>query len=260
MLGAIAGDIIGSPFERSPVKTRDVAIFAHGSCFTDDTVMTVAVADWILGGGDLVDALKRWYARHPHVGYGKIFAKWAQHPTDRDPYNSWGNGSAMRVAPVAWARDSLSEVEMLAEATARVTHDHPEGLCGARVVAGAVFLARTGAGKKAICDYAKAAGYAMDRRIDDIRPGYAFDVSCRGSVPEAIISYLEGDCFIDCIRNAVSLGGDADTQACIAGAIAEGEFGLPGEVEVEALRRLSPDLRLVTDAFIERYVRPRARR
>jgi ADP-ribosylglycohydrolase len=228
MLGAIAGDMVGMPFERSPTKTKDIAIFARGACFTDDTVMTVAVADALMCGPPypLVDKLKEWYARHPHVGYGKTFAKWAAHPNDRIPYNSWGNGSAMRVSPVAWAFDNLEDVVRVAGETAAVTHDHPEGIAGAQAVAGAIYLARTGAGKERIRAFVVGYyGKRMDRTLEAIRPGYQFDVSCIGSVPEAIIAFLESTSFEDALRNAISLGGDSDTQACIAGAIAEGHYG-----------------------------------
>lgn len=257
MLGAIIGDIAGMPFERSPVKTKDVAIFAYGACFTDDTVMSIAITDALLAGQPhpFVDKLKEWYHRHPHVGYGKTFAKWAAHPRDRDPYNSWGNGSAMRVAPVAWAYDDLDEVLRIAAATAAVTHDHPEGIAGAQAVAGCIFLARSGATKERIRDFATGYyGARMERTLDQIRPAYRFDVSCIGSVPEAIIAFLESTGFEDALRNAISLGGDSDTQACIAGAIAEPFYGgIPGPLRDEGLKRLDDGLLGVLRRFWERF-------
>ena len=246
MIGAIIGDMAGMPFERSPAKTKELAIFAHGACFTDDTVMSLAIADALLAGEPypFVDKLKDWYRRHPHVGYGKTFAKWAAHPNDRLPYNSWGNGSAMRVAPVAWAFDQLDDVLRVAVSSAAVTHDHPEGIAGAQAVAGCIFLARTGATKERIKEFAvEYYGARMERTLDRIRPGYGFDVSCIGSIPEAIIAFLESLDFEDALRNAISLGGDSDTQACIAGAIAEGFYGgVPARLRNEAIRRLDDEL------------------
>ncbi len=249
MLGAIAGDIIGSPFEPWPIKTVDFPLFGEQSCFTDDTVMTVAIAEALLAKEpfDFVSSLKAWYRRHPHVGYGKTFARWAAHPTDRDPYNSWGNGSAMRVSPVVWAFDNLDEVVRIAGASAAITHDHPDGIAGAKAVAACAFLARTGATKDQIRNCAVSYyGSRMDRTLAQIRPGYSFDVSCVGSVPEAIIAFLESESFEGALRNAVSLGGDSDTQACITGTIAEGYYGgVPDLIRVEALRRLDSGLRTV---------------
>jgi len=247
MIGAIAGDMIGSVYETSPIKTVEFPLFSPESCFTDDTVMTIAMAEVLLADEpyDFVTAMKTWFNRYPHVGYGKTFARWAAHPTDREPYQSWGNGSAMRVSPVAWACASIEEVLRVAAASAAVTHDHPEGIAGAQAVAGCVFLARTGATKAEIRAFAAGIyGARLDRTLASIRPGYGFDVSCRGSVPEAIIAFLEAESVEGALRNAVSLGGDSDTQACIAGAIAEGFYGgVPESIRVETLKRLPDDLR-----------------
>jgi ADP-ribosylglycohydrolase len=171
MLGAIAGDIVGSPFEAASIKSTDFALFGARSCFTDDTVMTIAIAEALLGGEpyDFTGALKTWYRRHPHVGYGKTFARWAAHPTDRDPYGSWGNGSAMRVSPVAWAFDDLDRVLQVAGDSAAVTHDHPEGIVGAQAVAGCIHLARTGSDKAAIRAFATAQGHVWGRPAGDRR-------------------------------------------------------------------------------------------
>jgi len=260
MLGAIVGDIVGSPYEPNQIKTKDFELFGPRSCFTDDTVMTAAIADALMVGPPypFVEKLKEWYRRHPHVGYGKIFAKWAAHPTDRDPYNSWGNGAAMRVSPVAWAFSNLDDVLRIAAASAAVTHDHPEGIMGAQAIAGCVFLARTGATKERIRKFAVGYfGTKMDRTLDQIRPGYGFDVSSNGSVPESIIAFLESTSFEDALRNAVSLGGDSDTQACMAGAIAEGFYGgVPGPIKIEALRRLDEGLQSTISAAMTRWCRP----
>jgi ADP-ribosylglycohydrolase len=259
MLGAIAGDIVGAPFEPCPYKGKDFALFGRRSCFTDDTVMTVAIADALLAGPpyDFVGQVKAWYRRHPHVGYGQTFARWAAHPTDRDPYLSWGNGSAMRVSPVAWTFNDLATVLEMAAASVAITHNHPEGIAGAQAVAGCIFLARTGASKDEIGAFAYTHyGTRMERSLAQIRPGYRFDVSCIGSVPEAIIAFLEADSFEDALRNGVSLGGDSDTQACIAGAIAEGFFGgVPADIASETRRPLDPGLLTVVDAFRQRWCR-----
>jgi len=257
MLGAITGDIVGSPFEPCPTKNKDFALFGRRSCFTDDTVMTVAIAEALLAGPPyaFVDHVKAWYRRHPHVGYGQTFARWAAHPTDRDPYGSWGNGSAMRVSPVAWAFDDLPTVLAVAASSAAITHDHPEGIAGAQAVAGCIFLARTGASKEEIGAFAHSHyGARMQRTLEQIRPQYSFNVSCIGSVPEAIIAFLEADSFEEALRNAVSLGADSDTQACIAGAIAEGYFGgVPPDIANEARRRLDAGLLAVVDAACQRW-------
>jgi len=258
MLGAIAGDVIGSPYERWPTKTRDFPLFSAASCFTDNTVMTVAIAEAILDGTPFVDRLKTWYLRHPHVGYGKIFAKWAAHPTDRDPYQSWGNGGAMRVSPVAWAHDDLDSVLRTAGASAAVTHDHPDGIQGAEIVAGCIFLARTGATKDDIRAFARGRGYPLTATIEQIRAVHSFDVSSIGSIPPAIEAFLASTDFEDAIRHAVSLGGDSDTQACIAGAIAEGFYGgVPEAIREQTLARLTDDLRWVFDRAIAAWVTPR---
>jgi ADP-ribosylglycohydrolase len=254
MLGAIAGDVIGSVHEASATKTKDFPLFTHESRFTDDTVLTVAVADGLLHGGDYVGALHEYFHAYPHAGYGGTFFRWGGFRI-REPYNSWGNGSAMRVSPVAYAFDSLEEVLHEAKRSAEVTHDHEHGIRGAQAVAAAVFLARTGAGKERTRRYTEEQfGYFLDERLDDIRPTYGFDVSCQGSVPQSILAFLESADFEDAVRNAISLGGDADTMACIAGAIAEAHYGgVPADIEEEVLERLDERLRGVAAAFRERY-------
>lgn len=253
MLGAIAGDIIGSIYEARPIRTREFALFGPGSRFTDDTVLTVAVADSLLRGESYAAALRAWYRRYPDAGYGGMFHHWASH--DGAPaYGSWGNGSAMRVSPVGFAFDELEAVIGEAGASAAVTHDHPEGIRGAQATACAIFLARRGDALPAVMDYVRGRfGYALDTPIDDIRPRYGFDVSCQGTVPPALRAVLEAADYEDAVRAAVSLGGDADTLACIAGGVAQAAFGMPPWIRTEALSRLDDALRAVVERFIARY-------
>ncbi len=254
MLGAIAGDIIGSVYEAFPHKSEDFLLFQPQSRFTDDTVLTVAVADCILHGKDYAETLRAYGRRYPDAGYGGTFINWVQGIID-GPYNSWGNGSAMRVSPVGYAFDDLDKVLEEAKQSAAITHSHPEGIKGAQATAAAVYLARKGSGKKEIRDYIEQKfGYDIKRHVEDIRPDYSFDVSCQGSVPEAIIAFLDSDSYEDAVRKAVSLGGDADTQACIAGGIAHAYYGLPERIAEEAKERLTPDLREVVEAFEEKYL------
>jgi ADP-ribosylglycohydrolase len=250
MLGAIVGDVIGSVYEAAPIKTTSFPLFTAESTFTDDTVLTVAIADAMLQGTDYGEALRRFGRRYPDAGYGGSFHDWlcTDHPA---PYNSWGNGAAMRVSPVGLAGASLEEVLREAHRSAEVTHNHPEGIKGAQATAAAVYLARIGVDKARIGEaLTQRFGYDLNRRLDDIRPGYRFDVSCQGSVPESIIAFLEADDFEGAVRNAVSLGGDSDTMACIAGAIAQAFYRhIPAEVMAETRTRLPDELLAVVDAF-----------
>ncbi|MDX1513213.1 MAG: ADP-ribosylglycohydrolase family protein [Gammaproteobacteria bacterium] len=254
MLGAVAGDVIGSVYEGRPTKSRVFPLFTGDSTFTDDTVLTVAVADALLHGKEYAGVFHDYVARYPAAGYGASFAQWALRRSPR-PYGSFGNGSAMRVSPVAWARDDLAAVLEEASKSAMVTHDHPEGLKGAAATAAAVYLARQGCPKVEIRRYlSDTFGYRLDRSVDEIRPDYSFDVSCQGSVPESIICFLEAEDFEQAVRNAVSLGGDADTMACIAGAIAEAFFGdVPAHIADEVRRRLDARLIDVIDQFRSRF-------
>jgi ADP-ribosylglycohydrolase len=256
MLGAIIGDVYGSAYEGAAPKTKDLELPSLYSSFTDDSVMTVAVAQALTEGQPYADCARGLGTEYPDAGFGGNFLKWLFTP-GAPAYGSWGNGSAMRVSPVAWAFDSEAAVLQAAADSAAISHDHPEGLKGAQATALAIFLARTGSSKEEIRQrVADFSGYDLDRRLDDIRPGYKIDVSCQGSVPEAIIAFLESTDFEDCIRNAISLGGDTDTQAAIAGSIAEAwHGGVPADMLDHTLGLLSPRLLRHTASFCS-YFRP----
>jgi ADP-ribosylglycohydrolase len=235
MLGAIAGDIFGAAYEHHPLKRVDFDLFAENRYFTDDTVLTVATADALMGDGDYAAAYRRWGEGYPGRGYGTWFHRWLGDP-NRGPYNSYGNGSAMRVSPIGWYFDTLEEVLAEAERSAAVTHNHPEGIKGSKAEIRQEISARF--------------GYDLKRTIEDIRPDYWFDVTCQGSVPEAIVAFLEADDFEHAIRLAISLGGDADTQAAVTGGVAEAFFaGVTGRVEKETRAVLDSRLSEVLDRF-----------
>ncbi|CAM4100856.1 ADP-ribosylglycohydrolase family protein [Vreelandella rituensis] len=254
MIGAIAGDIIGSVYEHQPIKTKDFPLFQAQSRFTDDSVLSVAIASAILDNIPYADAVRQIGRQYPNAGYGGSFIQWLA-ADNAGPYRSWGNGAAMRVSPVGFAYSTEADVLAQAKATAAITHNHPEGIKGAQATALAVFLARTGADKTTIrTTLTQRFDYDLARRLDDIRPHYRFDVSCQCSVPEAIIAFLESDSYEEVVRNAVSLGGDSDTQACIAGGIAEAFYGsVPAAILAEVEQRLTPDLWAITDTFCRRY-------
>lgn len=254
MIGAIAGDIIGSVYEGNPCRDPDFPLFSRSSRFTDDTVMTVATAEALMTDGDYAAAYRRFGRRYPDAGYGGNFIGWI-HDDRAGPYGSWGNGSAMRVSPVGWARDGLAEVLDEAARSAAVSHDHPEGIRGARAVAAAVHGARSGLSKEDLrAGLSERFGYDLDRSARDIARNYHFDVSCQGSVPEALVCFFDAADFEEAVRLAVLLGGDADTQACIAGAVAEAYFGgVPEEIAGEVRRRLPDDLRTVVERFVARF-------
>ena len=256
MIGAIGGDIIGSIYERQQIKTKEFPLFSPYCRFTDDTVLTVAVAHAILTGTPYVDSLRLLGQQYPRAGYGSSFFDWLHDPKPV-PYNSWGNGSAMRVSPVGFAFDTEEAVLHHAEQTALGTHNHPEGVKGAQAAALAVFLARTGAAKEVIrAEITKKFEYRLDRSVDDIRPQYAFDISCQGTVPEAIVCFLDSHSYEDTVRNAVSLGGDSDTLACIAGGIAEAFYGrVPQHISQKIAELMPSDLWKITEDFCDRYCR-----
>lgn len=254
MIGAIAGDIIGSVYEHHPVKTKDFPLF-HPQCrFTDDSVLTVAVASAILEDRNYLNAIRKLGRRYPDAGYGGSFIYWL-HASAPQPYGSWGNGAAMRVSPVGFAFDTLKAVLEEAAHTAEISHNHPEGIKGAQATALAIFLARTGHNKETIrSEVSRRFGYDLNRTVDAIRPGYSFDVSCQGTVPEAIVAFLDAESYEDAVRNAVSLGGDSDTLACITGGIAEAFYGdVSSVIRVKVRELLAPDLWAITEAFCRKF-------
>jgi ADP-ribosylglycohydrolase len=255
MLGAIAGDIIGSVYEARPIKTPDFDPLFDPLCHpTDDTVLTVALADTILRRGDFAVKLKDYYQRYPMAGYGGTFSRWAQSTSCR-PYNSWGNGCAMRVSPVGFAYTTLEEVLARAAESAAVTHNHPEGIKGAQATAAAIFLARAGTSKDDIRRYTEETfGYDLSRSLDEIRPEYTFDVSCQGTVPQAIRAFLESTDYENAVRLAISLGGDSDTLACITGCIAQAFYGgVPPEIAETVWDLLNDHLAGIVREFMDRY-------
>ena len=260
MYGAILGDIIGSPFEFDRGdKTKDFKLFSRRSHFTDDSVMTLAVCEALLKVGQdatvkeiedaVISSMQSWGRRYPHAGYGGYFRRWltACHP---EPYNSFGNGSAMRVSAAGWLYDSLENTRTVAKATANVTHNHPEGIKGAEATASAIFMARNGSSKEEIKKYIENEfHYDLNRTLDEIRPSYHMDETCQKTVPEAIIAFLEAKDFEDAIRNAVSLGGDTDTLGAITGSIAEAYYRIPEWLMTECRKRINRDMRVVLDDF-----------
>ena len=252
MLGAILGDMVGSPYEfdRNNYKHKDFPLLSENSHFTDDTVITLAVALGLIAGqgdaqktfAEVQHEMRRLGKAYPDAGYGGMFRRWlrAEHP---QPYGSFGNGSAMRAAAAGWLFDTLDKTLEIAKVTAEVTHNHPEGIKGAQATAAAIFLARTGHSKQEIRQYVEQTfGYDLSRTCDEIRPSYCHVETCQQTVPEAIIAFLESTGFEDALRNAVSLGGDSDTLACITGGIAEAFYGMPQELRDETLKRLPEDI------------------
>ena len=252
MIGAIAGDMIGSPYERYPIKHTNFDSLV--SSFTDDTVLTIAIAYSILNEADIASSLKKFAQKYHSLPYGRAFRKWMWSWDDL-PYNSFGNGSAMRVSPVGFAYDSIEDVLHQAKRTAGVTHNHPEGIKGAQATALAVYLARTGGSKETIRrDIADRFSYDLNRTVDQIRPEYKFDVSCQGSVPESIIAFLDSDSYEDAIKKSISLGGDADTMACITGGIAQAFYKkIPDRIVRDVNRKLPGDLYKILEIFNHKY-------
>jgi len=257
MLGVAFGDIVGAFFEHRLNKLVVFSLFSTYSRFTDDTVLAVAVADSILRGTDFGQTIRVWGRRYPDAGYGGTFIRWLI-DEDAGDYGSWGNGSAMRVAAVGWAFSTVDEVLKEARLSAMPTHSHDEGIKGAQAVALAVFRARTGATKEVIRNELEARfGYKLATTVDEIRPYYRFDVSCQGSVPEALVAFFDSHSVESAVRLAVSLGGDSDTQAAIAGAVAEAYYGgLPPGIEVSVRKRLDGAIGAVLDDFYRKYVYP----
>ena len=261
MMGAIIGDIVGSVYEFNNMKIKDFPLFRDDCFFTDDTVMTIAVAEAIMDGGkeeDFAREMKKYGRTYPGRGYGGRFAVWLRRK-DTKPYNSLGNGSAMRVSPCAWFNEE-TKVKELARKSAIVTHNHPEGIKGALATADAIYIARMNKKEHSINEIKamikehteKEYGYDLSRTLDEIRPVYTFDETCMKTVPEAIIAFLESESFEDAIRNAVSLGGDSDTLAAITGSIAEAAYGIPEEIRAKAYSYLDEPFKDVIRRW-ERY-------
>ena len=259
MLGALVGDIIGSVYEFQNTKSTDFELFTPWSKFTDDSVMTLAVAKWLMedevhSTAHLIRCIQELGDRYPNAGYGGNFGWWLRQ-SNPAPYNSWGNGSGMRVSPVGLYAKTLDEALALSALTASVSHNHAEGVKGAQAVAACVFLCKEGKSKEEIKEYVeKTFGYDLHRTIAEIRPKYNFDVSCQGSVPEAIIAFLEGNDFEEVIRLAISLGGDSDTIGCMAGAIAACMYPIPDKIADKCDSILTNDLREIKDRFIEKIL------
>ena len=263
MIGAITGDVVGSIYEFDNIKTKDFELFDKECFFTDDSVMTIAVAEALMQFGyitgenkgafreELISVMHRIGGRYPDCGYGGHFFGWIMN-RKREPYNSFGNGSAMRVSAVGWYAKTLEDAEMIAKATAEVSHNHPEGIKGAVATAGTIFLARNGATmdelKKYISQY-----YTIDFTLDEIRPTYSFDVTCQGTVPQAMQAFFESESFEDAIRNAISIGGDSDTLAAITGAVAEAYYGIPEELKETTLSYLDETLLDIAERFKENF-------
>lgn len=254
MLGALVGDIVGSVYEWNNHRSKDFPLFQPKSTFTDDSVLTVALADAILAGTDYAAAMRRYGERYPDAGYGGMSRQWLRAPS-MGPYNSFGNGAAMRISPAGWAYPTLEETLTKAAAFTSVTHNHPEGVKGAEATAGAIWMARHGRSKTEIRAWvSKRTGYDLSRTCDRIRPGYEFNETCQRTVPEALIAFLESADFEDAIRLGVSLGGDTDTLACITGSVAEAYYGgVPAGIEKEALARLDAPLRDVVQVFRRKF-------
>ena len=253
MLGAIAGDVIGKPYEFVCWKSVEFPLFGLGSGFTDDSVLTVAVADALLSERPYVEVVLEYFRLYPDASYGMNFLFWAQSESQK-PYQSYGNGSAMRVSPVAWRHDTLDEVLAEAERSAAITHDHPEGIRGAQATAAAVFWARHVRDKAEIRRLlAERFGYDLGFTLDQIRPTYRFNETCQQTVPQALVAFLESTGYEDAIRNAISLGGDADTLACITGGIAEAYYGVPEDLSGQCLERLDNRLAAMVRRFRDRF-------
>jgi len=256
VLGALVGDIVGSVYEFQNTKSTDFELFTPNSTFTDDSVMTLAVAKWLMedkvhSTAHLIRCMQELGDRYPNAGYGGNFGWWLRQ-SNPAPYNSWGNGSGMRVSPVGLYAKTLDEALALSALTASVSHNHAEGVKGAQAVATSVFLCKEGKTKQEIKGYVEQNfGYNLNRTIAEIRPNYNFDVSCQGSVPEAIIAFLEGNSFEEVIRLAISLGGDSDTIGCMAGAIAACMYPIPDYMTEKCDSLLTEDLREIKDQFLE---------
>lgn len=261
MIGSIIGDIVGSIYEFDNIKTKEFSLFTERTNYTDDSILTIATAKWILEGGSKTDSGNYYYRYgfnypHPMGGYGDGFQRWLWDAENNifEPYNSCGNGSAMRVGPVGWAFDSEEEVLAMAKASAECTHNHPEGIKGAQATALCIFFSRMGQTKEYIKkEISERFNYDLNFTCDSIRESYKWGATCQDTVPQAIVAFLDGKDFEDCIRNAISIGGDSDTIACITGSIAEAYYGVPEDIYNEAYNRLTPHFKNVVKEFEEKY-------
>ena len=259
MMGSIIGDIVGSAYEFANIKTKDFPLFSDRDSYTDDSVLSIATADWLLHDGDIAKYYSDYAARNPFPmgGYGGNFQLWvarSQRQNDYRPYNSCGNGSAMRVGPVGWAFDTKDLTLNAARVSAACTHNHPEGIKGAQAVALCIFMARHSASKDEIREAVeREMGYDLNFTCDAIRPTYTWGGLCQTSVPQAIVAFLDGTNFEDSVRNAVSIGGDSDTIACITGSISEAYYGIPSDIRKQAEAFLTADLLSVVHNFEARY-------
>ena len=262
MLGAIFGDIVGSVYERKNTKREDFPLLSKWSHPTDDSMMTLAVARALMNTwgrsddeirAELVRSMQDLGRRYPNAGYGGTFQRWLRDDNPR-PYNSWGNGAAMRVSACGWAGQTIDEVKAMSRAVTQVSHNHPEGIKGAEATSVATFLARTGKSKDEIRATILRDYYPIDFTLDEIRPIYRFDVSCQGSVPQALEAFFESDSFEDAIRNAISIGGDSDTIAAIAGAVAGAYYGIPNQIKAKVSTFLDRQLAETLRAFKREFV------
>jgi ADP-ribosylglycohydrolase len=256
MLGAITGDIIGSVYEFDSSKPEyNFPLFSNESKFTDDTVLTVALADSILSGVDYKTIMREYYFFYPDCSYGNRFHVWANNKNPQQ-YDSWGNGSAMRVSPIGWAYNDLETVLQKAKESAEVTHNHPEGIKGAEATAASIYLARTKKSKNEIKKFVeKTFNYDLDLDVEELRKNYHFDVSCQGTVPQAIYTFLISESFEDSIRKAIYIGGDSDTLAAINGSIAEAFYGgVPEEIKSEVYKRMDNRITIITNDFREKFI------
>ena len=259
MIGSIIGDIVGSIYEFSNIKTKDFELFKPDCEYTDDSVLTFATADWLLHGGNVAHYYSRYGQEYPYPmgGYGNGFKDWLIRSSRQgiyEPYNSCGNGSAMRVSPVGWAFNTKADVLEWARKSAECTHNHPEGIKGAQATALCILMARQGKSKEVIRqEIEQEFGYDLHFTCDEIRPTYGWGGTCQDSVPQAIVAFLDGTDFEDCIRNAISIGGDSDTIGCITGGIAEAFYGVPAEIREKALTYLDDGLKRILNEFENRY-------
>lgn len=260
MIGAVIGDIVGSRLEKRNPKTKDFELFTGLSTYTDDSVMSLAVCEALLKsendrnrlGEYAVESMRRLGNQYWLCGFGHMFKQWLKSP-DPQPYGSYGNGSAMRVSGCAYAADSLEEVIELSKAVTEVTHNHPEGIKGAEAVAVSVYLARTGTCKEEIREHVLKNYYNIDFTLDEIRPSYKVDLTCPGSVPQALEAFFEAEDFEDTIRNAVSIGGDSDTIAAMAGSVAEAYYGVPADLREKTMEFLDEELIDILQTFEAKY-------